>query len=67
MSILDEVQSEVDQADPKIIKELFGRLARATCEICIAQNSPSIIFEALRTFRAIATSSKQNRVSDESA
>lgn len=46
-----------------MIKESFGRLIRATCDICIAQNCHLIIFEALRTFRAIASGVKARTTS----
>lgn len=46
-----------------MIKERFGRLIRATCDICIAQNCHQIIFEALRTFRAIASGVKARTTS----
>ena len=64
LNILDYIQLEVDTGDPRVISDLFGRLVRVTCEICIAQDSTKILFEALRTFRAITSAAKlsTNRV-----
>lgn len=55
LNILDEIQLQVDQSDPRIIKEHFGRLIAATCEMCVAQDCHQILHEALRTFMAIAS------------
>ena len=50
LNILDEIQIEVDQLDPRKIRELFGALVKVTCEICVAQNCHQILSSSLKTF-----------------
>ena len=55
LRVLDEIELELDQNDPKVINEKFIELLKATVSPCINNSDyHSVLVDSLKIFKAIA-------------